>query len=90
MSGSHDAITSAMRCRREPTVNAEAPVNIVGENTAAFFCYSHAGAKLKWRELRMKMGMPAAGSSPAAQQSSAQSWRDALAQKKGEGQKLRE
>jgi hypothetical protein len=89
MSGSHDAITSAMRAGESRPSMPRASVNIVGENTAAFFCYSDAGATLKWRELRMKMGMPAAGSSPAAQKLGLNRGAT-LSPKKGEGQKLRE
>ena len=49
-----------------------------------------ADAKLKWRELRMKMGRPPAGSSPAAQQQLGLNRDATLSPRKGEGAKLRE
>jgi NADPH-dependent FMN reductase len=49
-----------------------------------------ADAKLKWRELRMKMGIPPAGSSPAAQQSLGINRDATFSPKTGEGEKLRD
>jgi hypothetical protein len=49
-----------------------------------------ADAKLKWRELRMKMGLAPAGSSPAAQQELGLNRDATLSPRQGEGEKLRE
>ena len=49
-----------------------------------------ADAKLKWRELRMKMGLASAGSSPAAQQELGINRDATLSPRQGEGDKLRE
>jgi hypothetical protein len=49
-----------------------------------------ADAKLKLREMRLKMGLPPAGSSPAAQQRLGLNRDATLSPKKGEGEKLRE
>ena len=49
-----------------------------------------ADAKLAWRELRMRMGVPPAGSSPAQQQDLNLNRDVTLSPKKGEGEKLRD
>jgi multimeric flavodoxin WrbA len=46
--------------------------------------------KLKWREMRMRLGWPPAGSSPARQQALGLNQDATLSPKKGEGEKLRE
>ena len=48
-----------------------------------------ADAELKWRDLRMKLGRPPAGSSPAAQQKLGLNRDATLSPRKGEGEKLR-
>jgi len=49
-----------------------------------------ADAKLKWRELRMKAGVPPAGSSPGVQQQLGINRDATFSPKKGEGEKLRD
>jgi len=48
-----------------------------------------ADAKLAWRSIRMKFGMPPEGSSPAKQQDAGLNQDATLSPKKGEGEKLR-
>jgi len=47
-------------------------------------------AKLGWRDVRMRIGMPRDGSSPAAQRELGLNRDDTLSPKRGEGEKLRE
>jgi multimeric flavodoxin WrbA len=49
-----------------------------------------ADARLKWRELRMSLGVPRAGSSPAAQQQLGLNRDATLRPRRGAGEKLRE
>jgi hypothetical protein len=49
-----------------------------------------ADAKLKWREIRMGLGVPPRGSSPAAQQKLGLNQDKTLDAKKGEGERLRD
>jgi len=52
--------------------------------------HRYADLKLKWRELRMGVGLPPAGSSPAAQQALGLNRDATLRPKRGEGDRLRE